>query len=127
MMFLKHEGDPLFHNAEIAPNCNSDESQISVLTVSPGGYMCHCNKYLRLPVEESDDLIIPNSECRMNVFESFGDPCCKHNLIQMLGDQSHKEHHVFQDCYVKTIAVGKKYTNIIIYSHNTFYLKLCFS
>lgn len=54
MIFGKQEGAPLFHNAEVAPPKVSDtlapsgsqetESQMSVLTLSPGEELVHCNK-----------------------------------------------------------------------------------
>ena len=58
MIFCCQEGAPIFHNAEVAPpNDNGTggggggslgvalkESQISVLTMSSGEYLTHCNK-----------------------------------------------------------------------------------
>jgi hypothetical protein len=47
MIFCRNEGAPLFHNAEVAPPINESckESQLSVLTLSPGESLIHCNKY----------------------------------------------------------------------------------
>ena len=51
---LRQEGVPLFHNAEVAPPRTQDlksgdntktESQLSVLTLSPGESLTICNKY----------------------------------------------------------------------------------
>ena len=51
----RQEGVPLFHNAEVAPPRTQDlksrgdnsttESQLSVLTLSPGESLTICNKY----------------------------------------------------------------------------------
>lgn len=44
MTFLEQEGDRLFHNAEMGPaEIGSDESQLNILTISPGEYSIHCN------------------------------------------------------------------------------------
>lgn len=46
MTFLEQEGDRMFHNAEIGPaEPNANESQLCVLTASPGENISHCNKY----------------------------------------------------------------------------------
>lgn len=45
MTFLAQEGDRMFHNAEVGPaEPNIDESQLSMLTASPGENILHCNK-----------------------------------------------------------------------------------
>ena len=52
MIFSNQEGAPLFHNCEVAPpsastdvlDLASRESQLSVLTLSPGESLTHCNK-----------------------------------------------------------------------------------
>lgn len=45
MTFLMQEGDRMFHNAEVGPcNINDMQSQLSILTVSPGENTFHCNK-----------------------------------------------------------------------------------
>lgn len=47
MTFLEQEGDRMFHNAEVGPvEKGSDESQLSILTASPGENIFHCNKYV---------------------------------------------------------------------------------
>ncbi len=48
MIFCRQEGVPLFHNAEVAPPLNESmrESQLSVLTLSTGENLTHCNKYV---------------------------------------------------------------------------------
>ena len=45
MTFLEQEGDRMFHNAEVGPaEPNVNESQLSILTASPGENIAHCNK-----------------------------------------------------------------------------------
>lgn len=90
---------------------NSNESQLNILTVSPGESIIHCNKYLRLKVPEVEGLIIDSSIERMDTFGKFSKPKSKEDVIQMLGDQSAKEHQVFVDNageeeFLKTICVG---------------------
>ena len=48
MIFCRQDGVPLFHNAEVAPPIGPDgkESQLSVLTLSPGESLTVCNKYV---------------------------------------------------------------------------------
>ncbi|KAG5684573.1 hypothetical protein PVAND_013798 [Polypedilum vanderplanki] len=113
MTFLKQEGNRVFHNAEMGPAIkpNDNESQLNILTVSPGECIIHCNKYLRLKVPEVDGLIIDSSIERMQTFQSFKPPKTKEDVIKMLGDQSAKNHHVFRDNpgqeeFLKTICVG---------------------
>jgi hypothetical protein len=43
MTFLDQEGDRLFHNIEVAPTECENESQLNVLTASPGEHILHCN------------------------------------------------------------------------------------
>lgn len=68
-------------------------------------------RYLRLPIKEVTGPIIDSSNARHEVFDRLGKPNCKHDVINMLGDQSGKVHTVFRenggDEFVKTIAVGK--------------------
>lgn len=93
----------------IAPN--DKESQLNILTASPGEHILHCNKYLRLKVPEVSGLIIDSSIERMDTFVKFVAPKNKHDVIKMLGDTSAKEHCVFRDQkgkeeFLKTICVG---------------------
>ncbi|CAO1412916.1 unnamed protein product [Diamesa hyperborea] len=113
MTFLNQEGDRLFHNAEMGPAIkpNDKESQLNILTVSPGECIMHCNRYLRLKVPEVTGLIIDSSIERMDTFHKFSPPKSKEDVIKMLGDQSGKEHNVFRDNagedeFLKTICVG---------------------
>lgn len=43
MTFLHQEGDRLFHNAEMAPADKNHESQLNILTASPGEFLFHVN------------------------------------------------------------------------------------
>lgn len=109
MTFLKQEGDRLFHNAEMGP-AERDQSQLNILTVSPGEYTCHANMYLRLQVPEVTGLIIDSSVERMKTFNAFKAPKTLNDVIRMLGDQSAQEHTVFREKdakdVIKTVCVG---------------------
>jgi Acyl-coenzyme A:6-aminopenicillanic acid acyl-transferase len=103
----------LFHNAEMGPAVkpNDKESQLNILTASPGEHILHCNKYLRLKVPEVTGLIIDSSIERMDTFKTFKAPKNKQDVINMLGDTGAKEHCVFRDQagqeeFLKTICVG---------------------
>ena len=54
MIFCRQEGVPLFHNAEVAPHIDPEakESQLSVLTLSPGESITICNKYVLVHCKE---------------------------------------------------------------------------
>ncbi|XP_012256665.2 uncharacterized protein LOC105686426 [Athalia rosae] len=111
MTFLTQEGDRMFHNAEVGPvEPNATESQLSVLTASPGEQFFHCNKYLRLRVSEDDGPIIPSSEHRMAAISRHPPAKTRQDIINILGDQTDNEYRVFQefgpDDPIKTIAVG---------------------
>lgn len=103
----------MFHNAEMGPAIkpNDKESQLNILTASPGEHIMHCNRYLRLKVPEVTGLIIDSSIERMDTFKTFKAPKNKQDVINMLGDTSAKEHCVFRDAagqeeFLKTICVG---------------------
>lgn len=86
-----------------------DHSQLNILTVSPGEFSMHCNKYLRLPVEEVEGLIVDSSIDRMITFNSFAPPKSREDVIRMLGDTSSKGHKVFRGGdgdFIKTVCVG---------------------
>lgn len=111
MTFLKQEGDRLFHNAEMGPaRDGTDQSQLNILTVSPGEYTCHANMYLRLPVPEVTGLIVDSSVERHKTFNTFKAPKTLNDVIRMVGDQSAKEHTVFREKdakdIIKTVCVG---------------------
>ncbi|XP_055534888.1 beta-alanyl-dopamine/carcinine hydrolase isoform X1 [Wyeomyia smithii] len=109
MTFLKQDGDRLFHNAEMGP-AERDQSQLNILTASPGEYIVHANMYLRLPVPEVTGLIVDSSVERMKTFNAFKAPKTLNDVIRMLGDQSAKEHTVFREKdakdIIKTVCVG---------------------
>uniref|UniRef100_A0A182IPH6 Peptidase C45 hydrolase domain-containing protein n=1 Tax=Anopheles atroparvus TaxID=41427 RepID=A0A182IPH6_ANOAO len=110
MTFLKQEGDRLFHNAEMGPAIAGDQSQLNIFTASPGEWIIHANKYLRLPVPEVTGLIIDSSVERMKTFGSFQAPRSVQDVIKMLGDTSAQEHKVFRENgpkdVIKTVCVG---------------------
>ncbi|XP_029055558.1 acyl-coenzyme A:6-aminopenicillanic-acid-acyltransferase 40 kDa form isoform X2 [Osmia bicornis bicornis] len=111
MTFLTQEGDRMFHNAEIGP-CDLDaaQSQLNILTVSPGENTFHCNKYLRLKIPEVKGLIIDSSVRRMDTICKYPPPKSRQDVINILSDQTDNEYRVYQeikkDDYVKTIATG---------------------
>lgn len=86
-----------------------DQSQLNILTVSEGEFSLHCNKYLRLPIEEVRGLIINSSNDRMTTFTSFPPPKTREDVIKMLGDTSNSGFKVFGDGdanFIKTVCVG---------------------
>lgn len=111
MTFLTQEGDRMFHNAEIGP-CEPDatQSQLNILTVSPGENTAHCNKYLRLKVPEVEGVIIDSSIKRMEAICRHPPAKSRQDVINILSDQTDDEYRVYQeikkDDYVKTIATG---------------------
>lgn len=111
MTFLKQEGDRMFHNAEVGPTeANGTQSQLSMLTASPGEHIFHCNKYLRLKIPEVTGLIIDSSIHRMQAICKHPPPKCLQDVIEILSDQTDCEFRVYQDInpddYIKTIATG---------------------
>ncbi|KAL3285330.1 hypothetical protein HHI36_019439 [Cryptolaemus montrouzieri] len=109
MTFLKQEGDRLFHNVEVGPGVNSNESQLSALTISPGEDFIHTNEYQRLKLEQGNEMMLVSSKERYKTLKNYIPPSTKEDVITMLGDTSHPEQKVFrtqQNDYVQTIAVG---------------------
>uniref|UniRef100_A0A182KHA7 Peptidase C45 hydrolase domain-containing protein n=1 Tax=Anopheles christyi TaxID=43041 RepID=A0A182KHA7_9DIPT len=110
MTFLRQEGDRLFHNAEMGPATNGNESQLNILTASPGEHIIHVNSYQRLPVPEVSGLIIESSVERMKTFAKYAPPKTVDDVVRMLSDVTASEHKVFRDHgknqKVKTICVG---------------------
>lgn len=87
------------------------ESQLNILTASPGEHIIHTNRYLRLKIPEVEGLIIDSSVDRHETFSTFKAPKNKEDVIKMLGDTSAKENCVFRDQagkeeFLKTICVG---------------------
>ncbi|XP_063986303.1 beta-alanyl-dopamine/carcinine hydrolase isoform X1 [Diachasmimorpha longicaudata] len=111
MTFLDQEGDRMFHNAEVGPvEIDSNESQLSIYTASPGENITHCNKYLRLKVPEVEGVIIASSEHRHAAIARHSPPRTRREVMDILSDQTDNEYRVYQDFgpddYVKTIATG---------------------
>jgi len=110
MTFINQEGDRLFHNFEMAPGGDALESQLDCLTISPGEYYTHCNKYLRMKLPEANAYMIKSSESRHAAFKKYSPPRSKQHVEDMLGDQAGVEFRVFHDIgpkdMVKTVAVG---------------------
>lgn len=44
LTFLRQHGNRLFHNIEMGPGYESDESQLNILTASPGENLMHFNR-----------------------------------------------------------------------------------
>lgn len=90
----------------------------------------HC-RYLRLPVEQVVGPIIDSSTERHAVFAKFAAPKTTHDCIQMLGDQSAKEHTVFRenggDEFIKTVAVGMLSCYNLMFSIENYVWTLSFS
>lgn len=107
MTFLKQDGDRLFHNCEMAPTDEKNESILSILTASPGEAFYHCNAYLRLSMPQYDKFMLKSSEARLGTLRSLKVPKCKEDVIKMLSNESHPELPVFIDGkLINTIAVG---------------------
>ncbi|KAK2726392.1 beta-alanyl-dopamine/carcinine hydrolase-like isoform X1 [Artemia franciscana] len=111
MTFIKQEGDRLFHNVEVAPSTNEDESNLSILTIGPGEHLLHCNKYLRLKVDEAPGSLAVESSChRHDTFAKFVKPKCCNDVKCLLGDQSDAIFSFFREGgdpdFVKTICTG---------------------
>ncbi|XP_043674518.1 uncharacterized protein LOC122632105 [Vespula pensylvanica] len=111
MTFLMQEGDRMFHNAEVGPaEANESQSQLAILTASPGEHIFHCNKYLRLKIPEVKGLIIESSIHRMEAICKHPPPKCLQDVLEILSDQTDSEYRVYQDInpddYIKTIATG---------------------
>jgi len=73
-------GMPPVHNAEVAPpaataaawDSAAKESSLSVLTMSPGDRMTHCNKFLRIKSPQIDGLPLWSSNHRHAVLLDYG-------------------------------------------------------
>lgn len=125
LVFFRQDGGRLFHNAEMGPAApGQDQSQLNILTVSDGEFSLHCNKYLRLPIEEVKGLIIDSSNDRMATFTSFPPPKKREDVIKMLGDTGNSGFQVFGDGdanFIKTVCVGIfdcKNRTLSLYSDN---------
>ncbi|KYM93584.1 hypothetical protein ALC62_15942, partial [Cyphomyrmex costatus] len=111
MTFLAQEGDRMFHNAEVGPaEAGADRSQLNILTVSPGDNTFHCNKYLRLKIEEVKGNIIQSSIRRMKTISKYPPVESHQDVINILSDRTGEDYRIYQgfdkDDEVKTIATG---------------------
>ncbi|KYQ50292.1 Acyl-coenzyme A:6-aminopenicillanic-acid-acyltransferase 40 kDa form [Trachymyrmex zeteki] len=111
MTFLAQEGDRMFHNAEVGPaEADANRSQLNILTVSPGENASHCNKYLRLKVEEEKGRIIQSSIRRMEMISKHPPVECREDVINVLSDQTGEDYRIYHDFgkddEIKTIATG---------------------
>lgn len=97
--FFHQDGDRLFHNAEVAPPASpaDGESQLSVLTASPGERIIHCNTYLRLKLEQKQGIMADNSRTRMDTLTSKPKPKDRYEVARILGDQTGDRFWIFQD------------------------------
>nr|CAH0106005.1 unnamed protein product [Daphnia galeata] len=110
MSFMKQEGPILFHSAEVGP-AENNESQLSILTISPGESHVHCNKYLRLKINEDDNgLAVLSSNGRHRVMENLGLPTTIGEVIDMLSNDDDKDYPIYrrgtEKDIVLTIATG---------------------
>lgn len=113
MIFAQQEGAPLFHNAEVAPPVNENgpkESHMSILTLSFGEALTHCNKFLRLKVPHTDQLPLWSSNHRHAVLGMLPRVESVSNVVAILGDQTDVMYSFYRDGGGKdesrTIAVG---------------------
>ena len=113
MIFCRQEGTPLFHNIEVAPptETGSKESQMSVLTLSQGEPLIHCNKFLRLKTKVSDNLPLWSSNHRHAMLSLLPRVESVSNVVNILGDQSDLVFSFYRDGSggkddARTVAVG---------------------
>lgn len=68
-------------------------------------FMC---RYLRMQIEQNNQPMLESSKSRHNLFQMYGTPKTKNDVIQMLGEDAGENKRVFFDSgYVRTIAVGQ--------------------
>ncbi|KAK8720004.1 hypothetical protein OTU49_013634 [Cherax quadricarinatus] len=110
MSFTMQEGDHLFHNAEVGPADNADESQLSILTLSPGEHLLHTNKYLRLAVAEDDGLCSVSSNHRHARASACCVPDTRAALLALLSDTHDPLYPFFREGgnpdFIKTVTLG---------------------
>ncbi|XP_047468432.1 uncharacterized protein LOC125024676 [Penaeus chinensis] len=110
MSFTRQEGDHLFHNAEVGPAEEGDESPMSILTISPGEHLLHTNKYLRLEVPEDEGLCMESSNHRHTRAHSCCPPTTRAALLALLSDTEDATYPFFREGgdpdFVKTITLG---------------------
>ncbi|XP_059485422.1 beta-alanyl-dopamine/carcinine hydrolase [Neocloeon triangulifer] len=111
LTFLNQEGDRMFHNAEVGPALGqTNQSNLNILNISPGESIFHCNKFLRLPVEEAEGLGVTSSNHRHDTHQQLSQANTKQGVIKVLGDQSDNKWPIYREGhgedFVKTVAVG---------------------
>ncbi|XP_076040741.1 C45 family peptidase tan [Oratosquilla oratoria] len=110
MSFTRQEGDHLFHNAEVGPAEEGEESPMSVLTISPGEHLLHTNKYLRLQIPEDEGLCMASSEHRHARAGDCCPPETRTALLALLSDTHDTEYPFFREGgdpdFVKTVTLG---------------------
>lgn len=111
MSFTQQEGDHLFHNAEVGPAQDSDESPMSILTLSPGEHLLHTNRYLRLThIPEEKGLCMTSSNHRHARAAQCPPPENREDLVTLLSDTEDPMYPFFRESttedFVKTVAFG---------------------
>ncbi|KAK3856250.1 hypothetical protein Pcinc_027283 [Petrolisthes cinctipes] len=111
MSFTKQEGDHLFHNAEVGPTVDGNESPMSILTISPGEHHIHTNKFLRLTtIPEESGLCMDSSNHRHARAQDCCPPETRTALLALLSDTHDEVHPFFREGVetgiVKTVALG---------------------
>lgn len=82
--------------------CSLREKNIIMFNNS---FMC---RYLRMQIEQNNQPMLESSKSRHNLFQMYGTPKTKNDVIQMLGEDAGENKRVFFDSgYVRTIAVGQ--------------------
>jgi hypothetical protein len=125
------EGPILFHSAEVGP-AENNESQLSILTISPGESHVRCNKYttisndvqsnsyhklftsiryLRLKInEDHNGLAVLSSNGRHHVMETLGLPTNIGEVVDMLSNDDDQDYPIYrrgtEKDIVLTIATG---------------------
>ncbi|KAG5680744.1 hypothetical protein PVAND_010233 [Polypedilum vanderplanki] len=98
-----------FFNIEMGPAYENNESQTNIKEIVGDDNFIHCNHYLRMNVEQHADYYMKGTKARYETLSKFPPPISKIDVINMLGDTSHKEHCVFRskpELTTKTICVG---------------------
>lgn len=111
MSFTRQEGDHLFHNAEVGPAEDANESPMSILTLSPGEHLLHTNKFLRLThIPEAEGLCMTSSDHRHARAAQLAAPENRDDLVTLLSDTEDPVHPFFREGtevdYVSTVAFG---------------------
>ncbi|XP_072930962.1 beta-alanyl-dopamine/carcinine hydrolase isoform X3 [Epargyreus clarus] len=108
MIWSDIKGNRNIYNVEVSPNLSADRSAINVHHYNKDVLM-HCNRYLRLPVNESDGRMIDSSTERMKTIKSYPTPQTKEDIAKILSDTTNKRFPIFEqepDSDVQTIAAS---------------------